>query len=111
MGPNTATRSQILMRIKPRFIDLALAGGSALLLIVSFPKFDLGGFAWVALVPLLLALDRNGLKGTLLLCYVTGFVSFAGIFSCIWHIPEVNLLDMILIYGYLGPYAPVIAVI
>ena len=82
--------------------DAVLAGASALLLVLSFPDYNLGFLAWVALVPLLMALDGKGPKVTLLLCYVTGVLAFGGIFSWFWYVTEVTLLDILLINGCLG---------
>src|SRR5438445_57399 len=42
--------------------DLVLACLSAVLLIPSFPRFDLNGLAWVGLVPLLVALEGKRLR-------------------------------------------------
>jgi apolipoprotein N-acyltransferase len=57
----------------------ALAALSGLLLFFSFPKFGHGAFAWVALVPLLVALDGVRPAVGLRLGYVTGAVSAVGL--------------------------------
>ncbi len=57
----------------------ALAAASGLLLAFSFPRFGHPGIAWVALVPLLLALTTcRGVAAGLRLGLVTGAVGFAG---------------------------------
>src|SRR5438132_2355604 len=68
------------MRVQISYKDLALACLSAVLLILSFPKFDLNALAWVGLVPLLIALEGKGLKQAWLLSYVAGVAFFNGIF-------------------------------
>jgi apolipoprotein N-acyltransferase len=84
--------------------DLALAFLSGLLLVLSFPKFDLGFLAWVGLVPLLFAMEGKGLKGAFSLCYVAGLVFFAGIFYWIWLVPAYNVVDGILLAVGLPQY-------
>jgi len=55
------------------------SAASGLALVAAFPRFDLGFLAWVALVPLLVALSRAArLRRALALGYVAGFVFFAG---------------------------------
>jgi len=48
---------------------------SALLLILSFPRFDLEFIAWIALVPLLIGLKGQGLKAAFGLSFLAG-ISF-----------------------------------
>jgi apolipoprotein N-acyltransferase len=65
--------------------QFGLAGVTGLLLPLCFPDFDLGWLAWIALVPLQVALD--GPCGTanprraLWLGWLAGFVAFVGIMS------------------------------
>ena len=59
--------------------DILLSLLSSLLLIFSFPKFDLEFLAWVALVPLFCSMDGKRLFHGFCLGYLTGFVSFLGI--------------------------------
>jgi apolipoprotein N-acyltransferase len=56
-----------------------LAAVSGLLLFLSFPKFGHGAVAWVALVPLLVALPGTSGWRALRLGYVTGAVSALGL--------------------------------
>lgn len=84
--------------------DLGLACLSGLLLLLSFPDFDLSLLAWIALVPLLVALDGKPLLVTLALSYVTGAVFFVGIFDWIWSVSAYNVIDEILLAGYLAQY-------
>lgn len=69
---------------------LAAVSGAALFL--AFPRIGLYPLAWIALVPLLIALRRTRTGGSIFLGLVTGFVFFAG------------LLYWISIFGYL-PWA------
>src|SRR6266850_5677699 len=85
-------------------IDVALAGLSGLLLVGSFPKFDVHWLAWVALVPLLLAIERGGPGRAFLLANVTGLAFFVGVFEWIWQVPAYNLLDEAALGLYLAQY-------
>jgi apolipoprotein N-acyltransferase len=59
--------------------DILLSFLSGILLILSFPNFDLEFLAWFALVPLLLSIDGKGLYHSLKLGFLTGLISFLGI--------------------------------
>jgi apolipoprotein N-acyltransferase len=63
--------------MKKREILLSLLSG--ILLIFSFPNFDLEFLAWFALVPLFYSIDGKGLYHSFKLGFFTGFVSFLGI--------------------------------
>jgi apolipoprotein N-acyltransferase len=60
------------------FRSTALAAASGLLLVVIFPTFNIHLLAWIALVPLFLALDGQNVKNGFLLGGMTGIVYFAG---------------------------------
>jgi apolipoprotein N-acyltransferase len=63
--------------------EWASAGASALLLISSFPNFDFYFLAWIALVPLLLAIARRPAPArALILGWATGTIFFYC--SCYW---------------------------
>jgi apolipoprotein N-acyltransferase len=59
--------------------DTLLSLLSGILLILSFPNFDLEYLAWFALVPLFYSIDGKGLFHAFTLGFLTGFVSFLGI--------------------------------
>ena len=84
--------------------DFGLAFLSGVLLILSFPKFDLGAVAWVGLVPLLLALDGKRPIAAFLLGFSTGVIFFPGIFYWIFWVPDYNLFDHMLLASYLSCY-------
>jgi apolipoprotein N-acyltransferase len=63
--------------MKKRDILLALLSG--ILLILSFPNFDLEFLAWFALVPLFYAVEGKGLYHSFILGFLTGVISFLGI--------------------------------
>src|SRR3990170_3165699 len=84
-----------------------LALVSALLLVLSFPKFNLGFLAWIALVPLLLALKDKSLKLAFGLCFVTGITFFIGVFYWILAVDAFKLTHFILLGIYLASYVGV----
>jgi len=63
--------------MKKRDILLSLLSG--ILLILSFPNFDLEFLAWVALVPLLYSIEGKGAFHSFELGFLTGLISFLGI--------------------------------
>ena len=72
---------------------LAIAGGGGILYGLAFPPYDLARFAWVALVPLLLAVRRRSSAGAFLLgtAYGTACAATVGV----WFIPTIaRFLDM-----------------
>jgi apolipoprotein N-acyltransferase len=52
---------------------------SGILLILSFPQFDLEFLAWIALVPLFYSIEGKGLYHSFILGFLTGVISFLGI--------------------------------
>src|SRR5215208_4621290 len=63
--------------------EWAAAGASTLLLIFSFPNFELYFLAWIALVPLLVAIARRpSPKSAFILGWATGSVFFY--VTCYW---------------------------
>ena len=85
-------------------IDFALALLSSLLLVVSFPKFDLGFLAWIGILPLLIAINGKNIKHSLMLSFICGMLFFLGIFQWILEIPKYTLLHHTILAVYLGTY-------
>ena len=85
-------------------IDFALALLSSLLLVVSFPKFDLGFLAWIGLLPILIASDGKSLRYSFILWFVCGLFFFGGIFYWTFVIPKYTVLHHSLLGLYLPPY-------
>jgi len=91
--------------------SLGLAFLSGIFLILIFPKFNLSFLAWVALVPLLLALEGRNLRDSFNLGFLTGLISFVGILY--WIVPTIvssgesgllGLVSLVLLSGYLSIY-------
>jgi apolipoprotein N-acyltransferase len=94
--------------MKKRDILLSLLSG--ILLILSFPNFDLEFLAWFALVPLLYSIEGKGLVHSFKLGFLTGVVSFLGILYWIivavhtyGNIPLIpSAFILLLLIGYLS---------
>ncbi|HEY0320924.1 MAG TPA: apolipoprotein N-acyltransferase, partial [Pyrinomonadaceae bacterium] len=84
--PGVRRLSRLRARVRaaaPARIETALAVTSAVLLIFSFPDFNLWPLAWIALIPLFLAVVRRPqAASSFLLGWITGTVFFFG--SCYW---------------------------
>jgi apolipoprotein N-acyltransferase len=83
---------------------LFLAILSGLLLILPFPKFDLEFLAWIALVPLLLALREKSLKAAFCLSYLTGMIFLMGTFYWINVINGCGVIEFLQMGIYLSLY-------
>ena len=100
------------MHIK-RHQSWILAGISGILLILSFPSFNLFPLAWISLIPLLIALQStSSWKSAFLHGYVTGVVFFLGlIYWIILLYPFANIFlttfACLLLAGYLAVYVGV----
>ena len=85
-SPNRKLPPQSLTRVRasvPTLAEASLAIGSALLLVLSFPDFDLWWLAWIGLVPLLVAATRTPKAGrAFILGWLWGVIFFYG--SCWW---------------------------
>lgn len=81
-----------------------LACCSGALLVVCFPPFNLSALAWIALVPLLLAIDGKSLAKAYCFFFVAGFISISGIFSWMWTLDSYTLLDYVLMQSILANY-------
>jgi apolipoprotein N-acyltransferase len=85
-APNRKLPPQSLTRIRasvPTLAEASLAIASALLLVLSFPDFDLWWLAWIGLVPLLVAVTRmSKTPRAFLLGWLWGVIFFYG--TCWW---------------------------
>ena len=72
---------------------------SSLLLILSYPPFDLGWLAWVAFVPWLAALDQATPRQAFVRSFWVGLLFFAG---TIWWLGHVTIAGLILLVPYLA---------
>src|SRR6266571_7894772 len=85
-APNRKLPPESLTRIRagvPTLAEASLSIASALLLVLSFPDFDLWWLAWMGLVPLLVAVTRMSKPGrAFLLGWLWGVIFFYG--TCWW---------------------------
>jgi apolipoprotein N-acyltransferase len=83
---------------------LGLACLSGALLASAFVWVETSALAWVALVPLLVALEGKRPRHALWLSWLTGAVFLAGSFYWILAVPGYNWRDEILLTAYMGLY-------
>jgi len=99
----------ILDYIKTNRMRIALCVGSALLLILSFPGFDLGFLAWFALVPFLIAIHDTTPKEGFKLAYLTGFIFFLGSIYWLHYVSIIGLIILVcclsFYFGLFGLFA------
>jgi apolipoprotein N-acyltransferase len=96
---NTRSVTAKMNSVSWRHVGLALCSG--LLLVAAFPPLDVGVLAWVAMVPLLLAIDGLPPFEAFRLGMLSGFVAFLGIIS--W-IQVFGIPVWILLAAYLALY-------
>jgi apolipoprotein N-acyltransferase len=90
---------------------------TGVLLFLSFPKFGCGVIAWVALVPLLIALRGKGLREAMILGFTAGLIFHAGILYWITYVVvkygslslTLGLAAMLLLCAYLSLYTAAFA--
>ena len=93
--------------------DLFFALLCGILFFLSFPKFGLGVIAWIALVPLFVALNNvSSLRRALLLGWTAGIAAHIGMLYWITHVVVnygylplyLGVILMVLLAGYLSVY-------
>jgi apolipoprotein N-acyltransferase len=84
---------------------LSVLSGS--LLVFTFPSFDLHVLAWVALVPLLLAIDGKRPGPAYLYALAAGIIFFPGTWYAVYAVPGFKIVDGALISLYLAQYVAV----
>lgn len=83
------------------FKDFFLCVVASILLILSFPRFNIWLFAWFGFMPLLLALEGKSKSRAFLLSYLCGFLFWWGI---IYWLVHVTFLGTLLLVSYLALY-------
>ncbi len=98
--------------------SLVLAAASGLFLPLSFPTYDLGLLAWIALVPLHWALDGKSKQQAFWIGWLTGTIAYTGMMA--WVVTTMSLygkVPLVISYGimlsltaYLGLYVAIYSV-
>ena len=83
------------------FIFIAI---SSALLVLSYPKFDLGILAWIGLIPLLLAIREKPPAAGFVFSTICGILFFLGVFHWILEIKGYTGFHHALLAVYLGSY-------
>ena len=74
---------------------------SALLLILSFPNFNLSFLVFIGFIPLFFAIENKTPKQAFLISYICGFIFYAGVLYWIYHVTIIGLIVLCL---YLSLY-------
>jgi apolipoprotein N-acyltransferase len=90
---------------------ILLVLSSSLLLVLSFPNFDLGFLAWVGLLPLFLSITYRRVIYSFLLSLICGVLFFSGTFYWIFAVPKYSLLNHAPLIVYFGLYFGVFGLI
>jgi len=84
--------------------DLSLVLLSCVLLVLSFPSFDLGLFAWVGLVPFLIVINGKTSLYSFFFSFVCGVLFFLGTFLWILEVVKFMPLHHVTLLIYTGSY-------
>ena len=90
-----------MLREMKKSYKLLLVLGAALLLILSFPGFNMWIFAWVAFLPLFFAIEGQEPLKAFLISYLAGFIFFLG---TIYWLIHVTFPGMFVVVAYLALY-------
>jgi len=71
---------------------------------LAYPKFGMGFWGWLGLVPLLLALYGRSPKYGFYLSFICGFIFFTLVFRWTFEIPRYNWIHHVILGFYLGLY-------
>ncbi|MFY9270591.1 MAG: apolipoprotein N-acyltransferase [Candidatus Manganitrophaceae bacterium] len=104
-------------REKKRYAPHLLAALSGALFFLSFPRWEIAPLAWVALVPLLFAVEKESRRRAFWIGWIAGVVYFAGTLSWVTismtrygKLPwPVSYLLMLLLVAYLAVYVGLFA--
>jgi apolipoprotein N-acyltransferase len=77
---------------------------TGILLVLAFPRYDLGWIAWVALVPLFLSIKNKSLWSATILSYISGIIYFMGVFAWVTTVKSVTWAHYSVMGLYLGFY-------
>jgi apolipoprotein N-acyltransferase len=77
---------------------------SGVFVVLAFPEYDLWWLAWVALVPLFLAVYGGNAKYSTLTAWVFGIITFAGLFSWMLEVRGYTWLHQAIIVSYLSVF-------
>ncbi|MDF0644429.1 MAG: apolipoprotein N-acyltransferase [Nitrospira sp.] len=87
-----------------RFTRVALSLLSAALLICSLPDPDIGWCGWVALVPLIIAIQGLGPRRAAGLGLLFGIASSFGIYGWLFEVPSFDMRHAVVLAVYVGAY-------
>lgn len=80
-----------------RNVKLILPIISSILLILAFPRFNLGFLAWIALIPLFFALENKNIKQRFAIGYLFGLIFFSGILYWLVNVTVPGTIVLVLL--------------
>jgi apolipoprotein N-acyltransferase len=86
------------------FRDITGVAVSAAFMSLAVPPSKWGVLAWIALVPLVLVVQRASPWRAGLLGALFGAASLAGMHAWLWRLPAFNVFDAAALFGYLAVY-------
>ena len=69
---------------------------SALLLIFSFPNFNLSFLAFIGIIPLFFAIENKSPKKAFLISYITGLIFYLGTLYWLYHVTTIGMIILCL---------------
>ncbi len=90
-----------VLKISLLFLAPVLSGT---LLVLAFPKYDLGWLAWVGLLPLLVAVYGKRALFGFFLAFLCGISFFSGVFYWTLQVSSFTFLHQVILIVYLGSY-------
>jgi len=82
---------------------------SALLLIFSFPNFNLSFLAFIGFIPLFFAIENKSTKKAFLISYIAGFIFYFGVLYWLYHVTFIGLVILcIYLAFYFGIFGAVV---
>ncbi|UCF92577.1 MAG: apolipoprotein N-acyltransferase [Desulfobacterales bacterium] len=97
----------MVQKTYPYLKDLLFVSASAAMLVLAFPRFDLGFLAWFVLVPFFFVILRSKPLGGFFFSLLFGVIFYTGIFLWMFRLPKYTPLHHILLGVYLGPLSGV----
>jgi apolipoprotein N-acyltransferase len=91
--------------------DVILALLSSLLLVLSFPPYEVGVLAWVGLAPMMIAINGKGAGRAFLLGLAFGVAFILGMFGWILEVPGYQSLHHAVLVIFFGIYFAVFALL
>lgn len=88
--------------------SMLLSVFSALLLVLSFPNFNLNYLVFIGFLPLFFAIEKKNLREAFFISYICGFLFYLGVLYWLYHVTVTGLIVLCL---YLALYFGILGVV